>query len=216
MRLILMGPPGAGKGTQAEGLVKKYQIPHISSGDMFRAAIKEKTKLGTKAKEYMDKGLLVPDDVVVGIVGERLEAADTARGFLLDGFPRTLPQAKALTEKLESRDIGIDTAINIEVPLQDLLERLTARRVCRTCGASYHLKFNSPQVRNVCDACSGELFQRDDDTEETVKKRLDVYRNQTEPLIEYYKAKGVLLNVNGAQDIDDVFTEIVTSLGKEE
>lgn len=214
MRLILMGPPGAGKGTQAEGLVKKYQIPHVSSGDMFRAAIKGKTKMGMKAKEYMDKGLLVPDDIVVGIVGERLEAADAAGGFLLDGFPRTLPQAEALTEKLESRQIKIDSAINIEVPLEDLLERLTGRRVCRTCGASFHLKFNPPQVRNVCDACSGELFQRDDDTEETVKKRLDVYRNQTEPLIKHYQEKGVLISINGAQDISDVFAEILASLEK--
>ncbi len=215
MRLILMGPPGAGKGTQAEELVKNHRIPHISTGDMFRTAIKGKTKLGMKAKEYMDKGLLVPDDVVVGIVGERLEETDAVGGFLLDGFPRTLPQAEALTERLKSRHINIDTAINIEVPLKDLLERLTGRRVCRICGTTYHLKFNSPQVRNVCDACSGELFQRDDDTEETVKKRLDVYRKQTEPLIKYYQGKGVLVNINGAQEIGAVFADILASLEKE-
>ncbi len=214
MRLILMGPPGAGKGTQAETMVKKYNIPHISTGDMFRAAIKEGTEMGSKAKEYMDKGQLVPDEIVVGIVGERLEAEDCSGGFLLDGFPRTVAQAEALTDKLNNLGIKIDAVINIDVPSKELLERLTGRRVCRSCGVSFHMKFNAPQVRNICDSCSGELYQRDDDTVETVGNRLEVYSNQTEPLIDYYRKKGLLVNIDGNREIDKVFTDIAAYLDK--
>ncbi|HHX77908.1 MAG TPA: adenylate kinase [Firmicutes bacterium] len=211
MRLVLMGPPGAGKGTQAEGLTKAYKITHISTGDMFRAAIKEGTDLGLKAKEYMDKGQLVPDDIVVGIVAERLRE-ECEKGFLLDGFPRTLEQAKALETRLGDMGSCLDAVINIDVPDKELIERLTGRRVCRECGTSYHLKFNPPQVRNICDNCGGELYQRVDDTIETVKERLEVYSRQTQPLIDYYREKGLLLNVDGTQEIAAVLKDIKAGL----
>jgi adenylate kinase len=212
MRLLLMGPPGAGKGTQAEGLVKKYNIPHISTGDIFRAALRAGTPMGLQAKEYMDKGQLVPDEVVVGIVGDKLSSGECADGFLLDGFPRTLPQAEALTRRLKEMNVKLDAVINIEVPAREIIDRLTSRRVCQKCPSTYHLKFNPPQVRNICDNCGSELYQRDDDTLETVQERLDVYNRQTQPLIEYYKEQGLLLSVDGARDIHQVLDAIIAVL----
>ncbi|MBS3947448.1 MAG: adenylate kinase [Dethiobacter sp.] len=212
MRVILLGAPGAGKGTQAERLVKKYLFPHISTGDIFRAAIKEGTSLGKQAKEYMDKGELVPDTLVVGIVRERLQRPDCRDGFLLDGFPRTVGQAEALNEALAELEAPLTGVISVDVDQGELLERLTGRRVCKTCGASYHIKFNLPQVRNVCDKCGGDLYQRADDTVETVKQRLEVYRQQTEPLIAYYQAKDLLFAVDGSREISAVFEEIVAVL----
>lgn len=212
MNLLIMGPPGAGKGTQAEVLVKELKINHISTGDMFRNAIKEGTEMGKKAKEYMDKGELVPDQVVVGMVRDCLGQSYCAKGFLLDGFPRTLPQAKALDETLQSLNIRLDGVINIDVPRERLMARLTGRRVCRNCGASYHVLFNLPEVEGKCNACGGELYQRSDDNEEAVSNRLDVYDAQTQPLIDYYREKGLLKNINGDQDIKKVLGDIVASL----
>jgi len=214
VRVVLLGPPGAGKGTQAEKLVKKYNFPHISTGDIFRAAIKNGTELGTKAKEYMDKGELVPDEVVVGIVRERLVQDDCGEGFLLDGFPRTVAQAEALDDALEAMGVNLPGVVNVDVQQDELLARLTGRRVCRGCSGTYHIKFNPPTVRNVCDKCGGELYQRADDTIETVKQRLDVYRNQTSPLIAYYDQKGLLLTVDGSREIEDVFKDIIMLLDK--
>lgn len=214
MKLLIMGPPGAGKGTQAEVLVKELNITHISTGDMFRAAIKEGTEMGKKAKEYMDKGELVPDSVVVGMVKDRLSQPDCAKGFLLDGFPRTLAQAEALDETFKELGIVPDGVINIEVPREKLLERLTGRRVCRNCGASYHIIFNKPQVEGKCNTCGGELYQRDDDNEAAVNNRLDIYEAQTQPLIEYYKKKGLLKNINGDQEIKKVLADCLAALGK--
>ncbi|MQL53822.1 adenylate kinase [Desulfofundulus thermobenzoicus] len=212
MKLLIMGPPGAGKGTQAEMLVKELQITHISTGDMFRAAIKEGTEMGKKAKEYMDKGELVPDAVVVGMVKDRLQKPDCEKGFLLDGFPRTLAQAEALDDTLKTMDIALDAVINIAVPRDKLMARLTGRRVCRNCGASYHILFNPPEVEGKCNSCGGELYQRSDDNEEAVANRLDVYEAQTQPLIEYYQGKGLLKNINGDQEIKKVLEDILASL----
>lgn len=214
MKLMIMGPPGAGKGTQAEVLVKELGITHISTGDMFRAAIKEGTEMGKKAKEYMDKGQLVPDEVVVGMVRDRLSQPDCAKGFLLDGFPRTLAQAEALSKTLDQMGIKLDGVINIDVPRERLMARLTGRRVCKGCGASYHVMFNPPKTEGVCNTCGGELYQRSDDNEETVGNRLDVYEAQTQPLIDYYKERGLLLNINGDQEIDKVLKEIMAALKK--
>lgn len=213
MKIVFMGPPGAGKGTQAEKIIETYQIPHISTGDMFRKAIKDQTELGMEAKRYMDQGALVPDHVTIGIVKDRLSESDCKSGFLLDGFPRTVDQAKALDEILTSLDSKIDYVINIDVDLNILKERLTGRRICRPCGATYHKIFNPSAVEGVCDKCGGELYQRKDDNEETVGNRLDVYVNQTKPLLDYYSLAGNLVNINGQQSIDLVFEEIQNVLG---
>lgn len=213
MKIVFMGPPGAGKGTQAEKIVENYQIPHISTGDMFRKAIKDQTELGMEAKRYMDQGALVPDHVTIGIVKDRLSESDCKSGFLLDGFPRTVDQAKALDEILTSLDSKIDYVINIDVDLDILKERLTGRRICRSCGATYHMIFNPPKNADVCDKCGGELYQRKDDNEETVGNRLNVYVSQTKPLLDYYSLAGNLVNINGQQSIDLVFEEIREVLG---
>lgn len=212
MRLVLLGPPGVGKGTQAAAIVKRYNIPHISTGDIFRANIKEGTELGKKAKEYMDKGLLVPDEIVVSIVKDRLSKDDCKNGFLLDGFPRTIEQAEALDEELKNMGIKLDKVVNIYADKEILIERATGRRICKKCGATYHIKFNTPKVENICDIDGGELFQRDDDNEKTVATRIEVYQKQTEPLIEYYTKKGIILNVDGTKPIDEVFETIVKGL----
>jgi len=214
VKLLIMGPPGAGKGTQAEKIVKEFAIVHISTGDMFRAALKNQTPLGLKAKEYMDKGELVPDEVVIAMVEERISAPDCAKGFLLDGFPRTIPQAEALDKKLAEMGITLNGVINIEVPREDLIARLTGRRVCRQCGATYHVKFNPPKTEGVCDACGGELYQRSDDSLETVTNRLDVYEAQTAPLKEYYAKTGLLINIDGTKSIEEVFSSIKDALTK--
>lgn len=208
MNVILMGLPGAGKGTQAEQIVEEFHIPHISTGDMFRAAVKEQTPLGVEAKSYMDKGLLVPDEVVIGIVKERLGKDDCNNGFLLDGFPRTVAQAESLDQTLEDLGKKIDDVININVNRESLLARLTGRRICRGCGATYHVIFNPPEVEGKCDKCGGELYQRDDDNEKTVATRLDVNIEQTAPLLAYYTNKGVLRNIDGEQEIGQVFKDI--------
>ena len=213
MKIVFMGPPGAGKGTQAEKIIENYQIPHISTGDMFRKAIKDQTELGMEAKRYMDQGALVPEHVTIGIVKDRLSESDCKSGFLLDGFPRTVDQAKALDEILTSLDSKIDYVINIDVDLDILKERLTGRRICRSCGATYHMIFNPPAVAGTCDKCGGELYQRKDDNEETVGNRLDVYVSQTKPLLDYYSLAGNLVNINGQQSIDLVFAEIQDVLG---
>ena len=213
MKIVFMGPPGAGKGTQAEKIIENYQIPHISTGDMFRKAIKDQTELGMEAKRYMDQGALVPDHVTIGIVKDRLSESDCKSGFLLDGFPRTVDQAKALDEILTSLDSKIDDVINIDVDLDILKERLTGRRICRSGGATYHMIFNPPAVAGTCDKCGGELYQRKDDNEETVGNRLDVYVSQTKPLLDYYSLAGNLVNINGQQSIDLVFAEIQDVLG---
>ncbi|MBS4210561.1 adenylate kinase [Bacillus sp. FJAT-50079] len=212
MNLVLMGLPGAGKGTQAEKIVEKYSIPHISTGDMFRAAMKEGTELGLKAKSFMDQGELVPDEVTIGIVRERLSKEDCKHGFLLDGFPRTVAQAEALENILAELERKIDYVINIDVDQEILMERLTGRRICKECGATYHLVFNPPSNEGVCDRCNGELYQRPDDNAETVKNRLDVNVKQTQPLLDFYSEKGYLKNINGQQHIDQVFANIDTLL----
>lgn len=214
MKLLIMGPPGAGKGTQAEVLVKELNITHISTGDMFRNAIKQGTEMGKKAKEFMDRGELVPDEVVIGMVGDRLSQPDTKKGFLLDGFPRTVEQAKALDVTLDSLSINLDGVINIVVPLDKLMARLTGRRVCRGCGASYHVLFNPPQAEGKCNTCAGELYQRTDDNEDSVSIRLKAYEEKTQPLIDYYGNKDILLNINGDQEIKNVLDDIVKALKK--
>ncbi len=208
MNIILMGLPGAGKGTQAERIVEEFHIPHISTGDMFRSALKEGTNMGLKAKEYMDKGLLVPDEVVIGIVEERLNQDDCRMGFLLDGFPRTVPQAEALDALLIRLGRNLDHVINIDVNKDYLVERLTGRRICTICGSTYHMIFNPSINEGKCDKCSGDLYQRDDDKEETVLTRLEVNIKQTEPLLNYYSGKNLLRTIEGNQEIDKVFNSI--------
>ena len=212
MQLILMGPPGAGKGTQAAELVKKFSIPQISTGDMFRAAVKEGTELGKKAAECMKTGALVPDEVTVGIVKERLSKSDCANGFILDGFPRTVDQADALEKILSGLNLKLDRVLNIHVPAEDLIERAVGRRICKGCGATYHVKFNPSKVENVCDNCSGELYQRADDNAETMKNRLSVYEESTRPLIEYYKKAGKYTEIDGRQPIAKVTADLEAAL----
>ena len=214
MRLIMLGAPGAGKGTQAAKVAEKYQIPHISTGDIFRANIKNGTELGKKAKSYMDAGGLVPDELVCDLVADRIAQDDCEKGFILDGFPRTIPQAEALDKAVEKLGTKIDYAVDIEVPDENIIERMGGRRACLGCGATYHIKYNAPKTENVCDICGGSLVLRDDDKPETVKKRLDVYHTQTQPLIDYYSARGNLLTVDGTQSLDDVFASIISKLGE--
>lgn len=212
MNIILMGLPGAGKGTQASEIVKKFPIPHISTGDMFRKAIKDETELGKEAKSYMDRGELVPDEVTVGIVKERLSEDDAKKGFLLDGFPRTPEQAEALSKIMTELGRKIDAVINIEVPEEELMNRLTGRRVCEVCGTTYHLVFNPPKVDGVCDLDGGKLYQREDDNPETVAKRLEVNVKQSKPILEYYDKEGVLKNVDGSKDIQEVTGSVIDIL----
>ncbi len=213
MRLILLGPPGAGKGTQAANIVNKYQLPHISTGDIFRANIKQGTELGNRAKAFMDKGELVPDSLVVELIEDRLQQDDTKIGFMLDGFPRTLPQAEALDSVLANMGSTLNFVVNIVVDPSVLVERAVGRRICKDCGATYHIKFNPSKVEGVCNVCSGELYQRSDDNAETVENRISVYTNETAPLVDYYKDSGKLVSINGLQDIDKVFADIQKALG---
>ncbi|MFC2286972.1 MAG: adenylate kinase [Selenomonas sp.] len=212
MHILLMGPPGAGKGTQAANLVKEFGIPHISTGDMFRAAVKEGTELGLQAKACMDAGKLVPDEVTIGIVKERLAKPDCKKGFILDGFPRTVEQADALTGILKELGLSLTAALNITVPAADLIERAVGRRICKSCGATYHVKFNPPQKAGVCDTCAGDLYQRADDSEETMKNRLSVYEAQTKPLIAYYEKAGVYKEIDGRKAIDEVKAAMIAAL----
>lgn len=210
MRIVLLGGPGSGKGTQAKKLTEKIGVPQISTGDIFRAALKEGTPMGLKAKTYMDKGELVPDDVVIGVVEERLSKPDLDNGYMLDGFPRTLPQAQALDNILNGQQKSIDHAILVDVPDEELVARLSGRRTCRNsdCGAMFHVMFNPPKKEGICDKCGAELYQRDDDSEATIRERLTVYNNQTAPLIEYYQGKGLLRRVKGVGPIDEIFAAI--------
>ena len=215
MKIVLLGPPGAGKGTQAKSISNRYSIPHISTGDIFRKNISENTPLGIEAKSYMDNGQLVPDEVTINMVKDRLQQDDCKNGYLLDGFPITVHQAEALDNFLTEREESIDTALLIEVPKEFILERMTGRRVCPSCGASYHIKFNPPTNDGKCDLCGSDVIQRKDDTEETVKERLDVYENQTQPLIDFYKNKKQLSVVDGTQAINEVFESICKILGSD-
>ena len=215
MNLVLMGLPGAGKGTQAQLIVKDFDIPHISTGDIFRAAIKNQTPMGVEAKKFIDKGELVPDEVTNGIVQERLAQDDTKDGFMLDGFPRNLAQADALNAMLVDSDRQLDAVINIHVRPEVLVERLSGRFICRNCGTTYHRLYNPTKVEGTCDVCGGhDFYQRDDDKPETVQKRLNVYHEQTQPLIDYYTAQGVLKTVDGTKNLEEVFGDIVKILGE--
>lgn len=214
MKIIMLGAPGAGKGTQAKKVAAKYGIPHISTGDIFRANIKSGTKLGEKAKSYMDQGLLVPDDLVVDLVVDRVKEKDCAQGYVLDGFPRTIPQAEALVNALAELGQKIEYAIDVEVPDENIVRRMSGRRACLDCGATYHIQYAPTKKESVCDSCTGSLILRDDDKPETVKKRLEVYHEQTQPLIEYYTKAKILKTVDGTVDIEDVFKEIVKILGE--
>lgn len=214
MRLIMLGAPGAGKGTQAKKLANKYTIPHISTGDIFRANIKNQTELGKKAKEYMDKGLLVPDELVVDLVVDRLKEEDAKEGFILDGFPRTIPQAKALDKTLNDLGIKIDNAVDIDVKDEVIVKRMSGRRACVGCGATYHIETIPPKAEGICDVCGKELILREDDKPETVLKRLSVYHEQTQPLIDYYKDQGILMTIDGSLAVDYITEEIVKQLGE--
>ncbi|MDW4049476.1 adenylate kinase [Staphylococcus saprophyticus] len=212
MNIILMGLPGAGKGTQASEIVKKFPIPHISTGDMFRKAIKDETDLGKEAKSYMDRGELVPDEVTVGIVKDRISEDDAKKGFLLDGFPRTIEQAEALSNIMKELDREIDAVINIEVPEEELMNRLTGRRICEKCGTTYHLVFNPPKVDGICDLDGGKLYQREDDNPETVANRLNVNVKQSKPILEFYDNKNVLKNIDGSRDIKVITNDVIDIL----
>ena len=213
MKIIMLGAPGAGKGTQAKMIADKYGVPHISTGDIFRANIKEGTELGKKAKTYMDQGLLVPDELVVDLVVDRVKNDDCKKGYVLDGFPRTIPQAECLDKALSEMNDSMDYAINIDVPDENIITRMGGRRACVGCGATYHVVNIPPKKEGICDRCGGELILRDDDKPETVKKRLDVYHEQTQPLIDYYTKKGIIKDVDGTKPMDDVFNAIVKILG---
>lgn len=208
LNLVLLGAPGSGKGTQAERIVPAFSVPHVSTGDILRAAVRDGTQMGLEAKRYMDTGALVPDQVVIGIIRDRLAQPDAARGFMLDGFPRTLEQARALDEMLEEAGRILNVVLLIDVPEEELVQRLSGRRACRACGKGCNVVFDPPSVEGVCDSCGGELFQRDDDNEQTVRNRLEVYRRQTEPLVGYYTQKGILSAVSGGGRMpDDVYTD---------
>jgi adenylate kinase len=213
MKIIMLGAPGAGKGTQAKMIAEKYSLPHISTGDIFRANIKNQTELGMEAKKYMDEGKLVPDELTVKILLDRVANEDCKNGYVLDGFPRTIPQAEVLTKALEEMNDAIDYAIDVDVPDENIVNRMSGRRACVTCGATYHIVHVPPKTENICDKCGSELILRDDDKPETVLNRLKVYHDQTQPLIDYYTAKGVLRTVDGTKDMNDVFAEIVAILG---
>ncbi len=213
MNLLIMGRPGAGKGTQAVNIKEYYHIPHISTGDMFRAAIKNGTKLGLMAKSYMDQGLLVPDEVTIGLVEERLQEQDCKKGFLLDGFPRTIAQAEALDQILKQIGKKLDAVLDVNVGAEILINRMIGRRVCKGCGATYHVEFNPPKQAGVCDVCGTKLIQRDDDKEETAKNRLNVYDAQTAPLLDFYAKRNLLKTVDGNQSVNQVFEDIKTVLG---
>ena len=213
MKIVMLGAPGAGKGTQAKKIADKYQIPHITTGDIFRANIKEGTELGKKAKTFMDAGKLVPDELTIDLLMDRISRPDCANGYVLDGFPRTIPQAESLEAALEKRGEKIDYAINVEVPDENIIHRMSGRRACLNCGATYHVVHIPTKVEGICDRCGSELVLRDDDKPETVKKRLDVYHEQTQPLIEFYSQRGVLVNVDGTRDMEVVFADIVEILG---
>ena len=214
MKIIMLGAPGAGKGTQAKKIAEKYQIPHISTGDIFRANIKGGTELGMKAKTFMDQGMLVPDEITIGMLMDRIGQEDCINGYVLDGFPRTIPQAESLTKALAERGEKVDYAINVDVPDENIINRMSGRRACLGCGPTYHITFNPPVKEGICDTCGQELVLRDDDKPETVKKRLDVYHQQTQPLIDYYKNAEVLAEVDGTQPMDEVFQGIVEILGE--
>ena len=209
MKIIMLGAPGAGKGTQAKKIAEKYGIVHVSTGDIFRANLKGGTELGMKAKSYMDQGKLVPDDVTIAMLLDRIGEADCANGYVLDGFPRTIPQAESLTEALDKRGEKIDYVIDVDVPDEAIIDRMSGRRACVSCGATYHTVHNAPKTEGVCDACGGKLVLREDDKPETVKRRLSVYHGQTQPLIEYYQKAGILASVDGTQDLNKVFEDIV-------
>jgi len=212
MQIVLFGPPGAGKGTQAKFISEEYNIPHISTGDILRENVREGTPLGKKAKTFMDKGELVPDTILIDLIKDRLVKPDTRKGFLLDGFPRTLKQAEALDVILDDINKNLDMVVNVEVGAAQLVKRLSGRLTCRNCGASYNIKSNPPKVAGVCDACGGELYQRADDTEAAIKNRIEVYTKQTQPLIEYYKKKGILKDIDGEREIDEVRSDIRKAL----
>ena len=214
MKIIMLGAPGAGKGTQAKKIAAKYSIPHVSTGDIFRANIKNGTELGMKAKSFMDAGGLVPDEITIGMLLDRIYEADCVNGYVLDGFPRTIPQAEALTEALDKIGEKLDYAIDVEVPDDNIINRMSGRRACVACGGTYHIKFNPTKKEGICDACGGELILRDDDKPETVKQRLTVYHDQTQPLIDYYTKEGILKEVDGTLDLQAVFAEIVKILEK--
>ncbi len=213
MKIIMLGAPGAGKGTQAKKIAEKYKIPHISTGDIFRANIKGGTELGMKAKSYMDQGQLVPDDVTIGMLLDRISQDDCQNGYVLDGFPRTIPQAQSLTAALNERGEKMDYAVDVDVPDEAIVNRMGGRRACVKCGATYHVAFNPPKAEGICDACGDSLVLREDDKPETVQKRLTVYHDQTQPLIEYYSKEGILVTVDGTKGLNEVFEDIVAVLG---